>query len=275
MTAAYRLVDTHAHPMDPELESDLRGLLERAREAGVAAIVCVGYDLDTSRAAVELARSEAMCFASVGIHPNYVRAAKDTDLRAVEELAADPKVVAIGESGLDYFRDFSDAGEQRDWFKAHLSLAQKLSLPIIVHNRDADDDTLSILSDWSSNRGPGRPVGVLHCFSGDVALMQRGVDANLMVSFAGPVTFKNARALPDVAAAVPSSAYVTETDCPYLSPHPFRGSRNEPARVRLVAEKLAELRGVSMERVSQESTLNASRLFPAIGEWLSRGEVAE
>jgi TatD DNase family protein len=225
MTAAYPLVDTHAHPMDPELEGDLAGLLGRAREAGVVAIVCVGYDLVSSRAAVELARNEAMCFASVGIHPNYVRAAKDIDLRAVEDLAADPKVVAIGESGLDYYRDFSDADEQRDWFKAHLALAQKLSLPIVVHNRDADDDTLRILSDWSSCRGSGRPVGVLHCFSGDVALMQRGVDANLMVSFAGPVTFKNARALPDVAVAVPSDAYVTETDSPYLSPHPFRGSR--------------------------------------------------
>ena len=271
MTAACPLVDTHAHPMDSELASDLPGLIARARKAGVVAIVCVGYDLASSEAAVDLARREAMCFAAVGIHPNYVGQAKDTDLRCVEELAADPKVVAIGETGLDYFRKLSEPAQQRDWFREHLALARKLSLPIVVHNRDADDDTLTILSSWSRAPEPRRPSGVLHCFSGDVALMERGLRAHMMVSFAGPVTYKNARALPDVAVAVPADAYVTETDSPYLAPHPFRGSKNEPARVRLIAERLAGLRGSSIEQIASETSQNAVTLFPALRERVELG----
>jgi TatD DNase family protein len=266
MIAACPLVDTHAHPMDPGLESDLPALLGRAREAGVAAIVCVGYDLASSQAAVELARREAMCFAAVGIHPNYVSAAKDTDLYAVEQLAAEPKVVAIGETGLDYFRQFSDAAAQREWFRAHLVLATRLSLPVVVHNRDASDDTVAILNDWRGTLSDEQPVGVLHCFSGDLELMKSAAANNMLVSFAGPVTFKNARALPDVARAVSADGYVVETDSPYLSPHPYRGATNEPARVRLVAEKLAELRDISLEQVALETSTNALQLFPALRE---------
>jgi TatD DNase family protein len=271
MTAACPLVDTHAHPMDPELATDLSGLIGRARETGVVAIVCVGYDLASSEAAVNLARREAMCFAAVGIHPNYVSQANGTDLRSVEELAADPKVVAIGETGLDYFRNFSEPAEQRDWFREHLALARKLSLPIVVHNRDADDDTLTILSSWSRPDLPDRPSGVLHCFSGDVALMERGLRAHMMVSFAGPLTYKNARALPAVAVAVPADAYVIETDSPYLAPHPYRGSKNEPARVRLIGERLADLRGSSFEQIARETSRNAATLFPALGERVHLG----
>jgi TatD DNase family protein len=275
MIAACPLVDTHAHPMDPRLESDLPGLLSRAREAGVAAIICVGYDLASSQAAVELARREAMCFAAVGIHPNYVSAAKDTDLNAVEQLAADPKVVAIGETGLDYFREFSDASDQREWFRAHLELASRLELPVIVHNRDASADTIEILHEWHGMLPDKRPAGVLHCFSGDFDLMDGAAQANMLVSFAGPVTFKNARALPDVARAVAADGYVIETDSPYLAPHPYRGSTNEPARVRAVAERLADLRECSVERIALETSRNAVRLFPALGEQVRLPEVSE
>jgi TatD DNase family protein len=274
MIAACPLVDTHAHPMDPELQADLPGLLGRALEAGVAAIVCVGYDLASSQAAVELAQREAMCFAAVGIHPNYVSAARDADLNAVEQLAVNPKVVAIGETGLDYFREFSDANDQRDWFQAHLALAERLSLPVIVHNRDASADTVDILKAWHGTLPDNRPAGVLHCFSGDLNLMEGAAKANMLVSFAGPVTFKNARALPEVARAVPASGYVIETDSPYLSPHPYRGSRNEPARVRVVAERIAELRECSIEQVAIETSCNALRLFPALGKQVQLPEVS-
>ncbi|MFN0070647.1 MAG: TatD family hydrolase [Chloroflexota bacterium] len=264
MIAAYPLVDTHAHPMDPDLNSDLPALLERAREAGVGAIVCVGYDLATSAAAVDLAQREAMCFAAVGIHPNHVHETKEVDLKIVEQLATAPKVVAIGETGLDYFREFSDASEQRDWFGAHLDIAKRMTLPVIVHNRNADDDTLQILEAWVGSEPPDVPVGVLHCFSGDLPLMHRAARASLLISFAGPVTFKNARALPEVARAVNSSSYLIETDSPYLAPQPFRGTRNEPARVSIIAERLAALREVHIDQIAEESSRNAVRLFPAI-----------
>jgi TatD DNase family protein len=260
--------------MDPELASDVRGLLERAREAGVAAVVCVGYDLASSQAAVELARREAMCFAAVGIHPNYVSAARDTDLNAVEQLAAEPKVVAIGETGLDFFREFSDADDQRDCFRAHLALATRLSLPVIVHNRDASADTVAILNEWHGALPGDQPAGVLHCFSGDLDLMQSAAAARMLVSFAGPVTFKNARALPDVARAVSADGYVVETDSPYLSPHPYRGAKNEPSRVRVVAERLAELRACSLEQVALETSRNALRLFPALREQVQIPDVS-
>lgn len=264
MMAARPLVDTHAHPMDPELQKDLAGVLGRAAESGIVAIVCVGYDLASSEAAVELARREPMLYAAVGIHPNYVGAAKDSDLKTVEQLAAAPKVVAIGETGLDYFREFSAAAQQRAWFVAHLDMARRLSLPVIVHNRDADDDTISALEQWGDRAAV--PAGVLHCFSGDVVLMERAVAADLMISFAGPVTFKNARALPNVARAVPADRFVVETDSPYLAPHPMRGSVNEPARVRLVVERLAELRGCSVDDLALQTSMNAAALFPLLRE---------
>jgi len=258
------LVDTHAHPMDSEYASDLYEVFDRASACGVQAIVCVGYDLATSRAAVDLSERISTCFAAVGIHPNYVGEAKDTDLNIVEELARAPKVVAIGETGLDYFRTFSDASKQRDWFSAHLQMGARLDLPVVIHNREAFDDTLEVLDRSGSVLAGDRPRGVMHCFSGDVAFMEQSIQRNLMISFAGPITFRNAGALPDVARGCPTDRYVVETDSPYLSPHPFRGKRNEPARVAIVAEQIASIRGTTPDQVALESTANAARLFPLL-----------
>lgn len=269
MTAAPRLVDTHAHPMDPALANDVAGLLSRAAEAGVSAIVCVGYDLVSSREAIRLAERESMCFAAVGIHPNYVQDAHDEDLKRLEELASAPRVVAIGETGLDYYRDFSSPEAQRSWFQAHLGLAQRLRLPVIVHNRQADHDTLSMLGRWRASVESTSPPGVLHCFSGDVELLRQAEAIDFMISFAGTVTFRNASAVTESARVCSEQRYVIETDCPYLSPHPHRGQRNEPARVRLVAERLAELRQVPLEVVARQTTRNAVRLFPGLATAVS------
>jgi TatD DNase family protein len=255
------LVDTHAHLMDTAFANDLPAVLERAAAAGVIALVCVGYDEASSVAAVALAEQHPHIVAAVGIHPNASGAARPGAFERIEELARHPRVVGIGETGLDNYRKRTPPAVQREWFLRHLDLAARLDLPVIVHNRDADAETAPILLDWSRQTG-GR--GVLHCFAGDDAMLRAGLDAGFMVSFAGPVTYKNAGELPNRARRVPLDRIVVETDCPYLPPHPHRGQRNEPAHVRITATKLAELHGVSLERIEQATTENARRIFPGL-----------
>jgi len=179
----------------------------------------------------------------------------------VAELARHPRVVGIGETGLDNFRKRTPPAVQREWFLRHLDLAAELDLPVIVHNRDADAEVGPILRSWARRSG-GR--GVLHCFSGDDAMLDAGLEAGFTVSFAGPLTYKNARELPIRARRVPLDRIVVETDCPYLPPHPLRGQRNEPAHVRLTATRLAELHGVSVAQIEHVTTENARQLFPVL-----------
>jgi TatD DNase family protein len=252
------LVDTHAHLMDTAFSNDLPAVLERAAAAGVVAMVCVGYDEASSVAAIALAEQYAHIVAAVGIHPNSSGAARPGAFERIQELARHPRVVGIGETGLDNFRKRTPPDVQRAWFLRHLDLAARLDLPVIVHNRDADAETGPILRDWSRATG-GR--GVLHCFSGDDQMLAHGLEAGFAVSFAGPVTYKNAGELPNRASRVPLDSIVVETDCPYLPPHPHRGQRNEPAHVRLTATRLAELHGVPLERIEAATTENARRLF--------------
>ena len=255
------LVDTHAHLMDTAFANDLAAVLERAAAAGVVAMVCVGYDEQSSIAAVALAERYPNIVAAVGIHPNSSGAARPGAFERIEELATHPRVVGIGETGLDNYRKRTPPAVQRDWFKRHLDLAARLDLPVIVHNRDADAEVGPILLDWSRETG-GR--GVLHCFSGGDAMLEAGLEAGFTVSFAGPVTYKNAGELPLRAQRVPLDRVVVETDCPYLPPHPHRGQRNEPAHVRLTAARLAELHGVPLEHIEKATTENARRLFPLL-----------
>ncbi|MBI2755679.1 MAG: TatD family hydrolase [Chloroflexi bacterium] len=261
------LVDTHAHVQTRHFDADRVETLERARGAGVGALLCVGYDLPTSRAAVTLARAYPdFARASVGLHPNDAQGASAADLETLEALAAEPEVVAIGETGLDYYRDRSSPARQAEVFAWHLRLAEQVAKPVVVHNRDADADAAVHLERSAARRPSGQPPGVLHCFSSeDPVFLQRMLDAGYFVSIAGPVTFRNSRGLPDVVARVPEDRLVVETDCPYLAPEPHRGRRNEPAYVRHTAERLAQLRHISFDALTHHLWTASCLLFPAFG----------
>ncbi len=256
------LVDTHSHLMDPAFSEDLTEVLRRAGEADVGAMVCVGYDEDSSREAVRLAEVHPQIFAAVGIHPNYAAYARVGAFQRVSRLARHQRVVAIGETGLDNYRTYTPRQTQRAWFRRHLDLAARVGLPVVVHNRQADEEMAEILTQWACATAGH---GVLHCFAGGPAMLAAGLAAGFTISFAGPLTFKNAGPLPDVARQVPLDRVVVETDCPYLAPHPHRGQRNEPAYLRFTATRLAELRQVSPAQLAEATTENARRLFPALG----------
>jgi len=255
--------DTHAHLADPALSGEADALLRRARDAGVELVVAVGYDLPTSEASVELAR-RAGIWAAVGIHPNSASAADPAALARIGDLARDPRVVAVGETGLDYYRDRVSPTAQRRAFESHLAIADAVDKPVVVHDREAHEDVLRTLLAWAlerSRRGKRSVPGVLHCFSGDLGMAEAAIEAGLLISFAGNLTYRSASKLADVARRVDLGAVVVETDCPYLAPAPRRGGRNEPCNVVLVAERLAELRGLPVIEVARQTTANALRLF--------------
>lgn len=255
------LVDSHAHLMDSAFAGDLPAVLDRAAKAGVVAMICVGYDEETSVAAVELADRHPELLATVGIHPNAAGAAGPRAFQRIEQLARHPRVVGIGETGLDNYRKRTPPAAQQESFRRHLDLAAERGLPVIVHNREADAEVGAILREWATATGGS---GLLHCFAGDDAMLDAGLEAGFTVSFAGPVTYKNAGALVGRARRVPLERLVVETDSPYLPPHPHRGQRNEPAHLRITATRLAELHGLPVERIEQATTDNAVRVFPSL-----------
>jgi TatD DNase family protein len=252
------LVDTHAHLHFPEFARDLDEVLERARAAGVVSLITIGTDRETNAAAVALAERLPDVYATVGIHPHDAAGATDEDFDAMESLArGSAKVVSLGEMGLDFFRSLSPHDVQEAVFRRQLGLARRLRKPVVVHCRDAHADVLTILGD----ERVGEVGGVMHCFSADVEVAKRCLDLGLLISLAGPVTYKNARSLPDVARFVPADRLVVETDCPFLPPHPHRGERNEPAYVALTAARVAELRGADLDSLGATMVRNAARLF--------------
>ncbi len=253
-----RLFDTHAHLHFPDLAEDLDAVLERAHAAGVVGMVTIGTDRETNPAAVALAERLSHVHATVGIHPHDAADATEADFEALERLARESsKVVALGEMGLDFFRDLSPRDVQERVLRRQLVLARRLDKPVVIHCRDAHPETLAILAE----ERVGETGGVMHCFSGEVEIAKRCLDLGLVISLAGPVTYKNARALPDVARFVPLDRLVVETDCPFLPPHPHRGQRNEPAWVAITAARVAELRGMTPEALGEATTENALRLF--------------
>jgi TatD DNase family protein len=253
-----RLFDSHAHLHVPEFAPDLDAVLERARAAGVVGMVTIGTDRDTNRAAVALAEKHTDIHATVGIHPHDAAEALDADFDEMERLAREsPSVVALGEMGLDFFRNLSPPDVQARVLSRQLALARRVGKPVVLHCRDAHAETLTILGDARV----GDVGGVMHCFSGDVEIARRCLDLGLYLSLAGPVTYKNARALPEVARFAPADRIVIETDCPFLPPHPHRGKRNEPAYVALTAARVAELRGETPEALAEATARNAARLF--------------
>lgn len=251
------LFDTHVHLNDEQFEEDLEEVIGRAQAEGVSHMVVVGFDRPTITRAMELAEAYDFIFACVGWHPVDAIDMTDEDLAWIEELAAHPKVVAIGEMGLDYHWDKSPKDVQKDVFRRQIRLAKKVKLPIVIHNRDATADVVEILRE----EGAGEIGGIMHCYSGSVEVAKECLDMNFYISLGGPVTFKNAKKPKEVAEAVPLEKLLIETDCPYLAPHPYRGKRNEPAYVKLVAEQIAELKGLAYEEVAEATTENAKRLF--------------
>jgi TatD DNase family protein len=253
------LVDTHAHVMDAAFDPDRDAVLARARSAGVAALVLVGFDLPSSRAAVELAQRLPFARASVGIHPNSAAAASADDFDAIARLARAPEVIAIGETGLDYYRHYTPPDRQQAALAWHLRLAEELALPVIVHNRQADPDVANILCAAPAVNG------VLHCYSStDPAYLERMLDAGYFVSWAGPLTFKSAADLRGMVPRVPLDRMLVETDCPYLAPVPHRGQRNEPAFVRDTAHCLAETLDIAFDALVEQLWANSLNLFPAL-----------
>ncbi|MFP7446973.1 TatD family hydrolase [Bacillus infantis] len=251
------LFDTHVHLNAEQFEEDLEEVIGRAQAEGVSHMVVVGFDRPTITKAMELAEAYDFIFACVGWHPVDAIDMTDEDLAWIEELAAHPKVVAIGEMGLDYHWDKSPKDVQKDVFRRQIRMAKKVKLPIVIHNRDATADVVEILRE----EGAGEVGGIMHCYSGSVEVAKECLDMNFYISLGGTVTFKNAKKPKEVAEAVPLEKLLIETDCPYLAPHPYRGKRNEPAYVKLVAEQIAELKGLAFKEVAEATTENAKRLF--------------
>ncbi|MCA1037774.1 TatD family hydrolase [Bacillus infantis] len=251
------LFDTHVHLNAEQFEEDLEEVIGRAQAEGVSHMVVVGFDRPTITKAMELAEAYDFIFACVGWHPVDAIDMTDEDLAWIEELAAHPKVVAIGEMGLDYHWDKSPKDVQKDVFRRQIRLAKKVKLPIVIHNRDATADVVEILRE----EGAGEVGGIMHCYSGSVEVAKECLDMNFYISLGGPVTFKNAKKPKEVAEEIPLEKLLIETDCPYLAPHPYRGKRNEPAYVKLVAEQIAELKGLAFEEVAEATAENAKRLF--------------
>ncbi|NLZ93109.1 MAG: TatD family hydrolase [Firmicutes bacterium] len=251
------LIDTHAHLTDERFNEDLDDVLVRAKAAGLGKIISIGCDLPSSEAAIALAAANDNIFAAVGIHPHEASSAGQDALQALKKLADSPKVVAIGEIGLDYYYRFSSADQQKDVLRRQIRLAREMALPVIIHNRDAHEDILAILrAEKAYEVG-----GVMHCFSGDLNFAMQCLELGFYLSFAGIVTFKKPGDLPLVVQEMPLERLLIETDSPYLAPVPFRGRRNEPAYVVHVAEKIAQLRQLEFSKIAEITTQNAQKLF--------------
>ena len=250
------LVDSHAHVQLDNYIPDRDAVLARARNAGVHTILVIGFDLQTSRDAIDLAESHAGLYATVGLHPHDAKDFEEETLNTFREFASRSKVIALGEMGLDYYRNLSPKSVQKTAFERQLDLAEELDLPVVIHNREAYHDILPILK-----ARQGRVRGVMHCFSGDADTMRHTLDLGFSVGIGGPVTYRKSADLQAVAREVPADHLLVETDCPWLAPQFRRGKRNEPAYVRSTAEKIAELRGISLEEVAEMTTRNFERLF--------------
>ena len=253
------LIDSHCHLDFEQFDEDRETVIERAVAAGVTRFINPATDMASSERALNLARRYENVYAAIGFHPYDATAVNDDSLARLTELARDPRVVAIGEIGLDFYRDRAPKEAQYRAFEAQLALAATLNLPVIVHQRQAAADTMSILRQWAA--GGRHPGLVLHAFSGDEAMVEEAASLNFYMGVGGPITFKNARNYPQVVARIPLSQLLVETDAPFLSPHPYRGRRNEPARVVLVAQKLAALFDMDFETFAQQVTKNTETLF--------------
>ncbi|NOU63771.1 YchF/TatD family DNA exonuclease [Paenibacillus sp. LMG 31461] len=251
------LTDSHTHLNAEQFKDDQDEVIQRALEVGVTRIVNVGFNRETIPSSIELAEKYDFIYSTVGWHPVDAIDMMPGDLEWIESLCQHEKVVAIGEIGLDYYWDKSPKDVQQRVFREQIRLARKLGMPIVIHNRDAHQDILTILKEEKA----AEVGGIMHCFSGSWETAKQCLDMNFHISFGGPVTFKNAVQPKEVLAQVPLDRLLIETDAPYLTPHPFRGKRNETGYVRLVAETAAEIRGMTLEEIAEITTNNAIRLL--------------
>lgn len=251
------LADSHAHLIDKAYRNDSAKVIERALDSGVKLIINLGYDIKTSLRAVEMADRYPFMYASAGVHPHEAERAPKNYLDKLRELAVKKKIIAIGEIGLDYYRDLSPRKKQQEVFRKQLKLAQEVELPVIIHDREAHQEVLDIVREEQG----GKNSGVFHCFSGDWEMAQQCIEMGFYISIAGPVTFKNSRSLQEVAKKIPLDRILVETDCPYLTPVPYRGKRNEPAYVKYTVEKIASLRGMNWEEFAQAVYKNTQKVF--------------
>jgi TatD DNase family protein len=251
------LIDAHCHLEDSSFTEGAKAVADRARAAGVVAIINPGYDLESSKLALVNAGNIEGVYALVGIHPHDAKTADAAALEELERLLGEPGVVGIGEIGLDYYRDLSPRNDQMQAFRVQMDMARKHGLPVQIHNRDAHRDTLDVIREYAGSI----PGIVLHCYSGSVEMARELLNLGCFISIAGPVTFANARKAADVARYVPLDRMLVETDSPYLAPTPHRGQRNEPAYVRYVAERIAEIKGVSFDEVAEATSAVAMRIF--------------
>ena len=281
------LIDTHAHLDYPNFANDLDDVLRRATDAGVTRIITIGTSIESSRRAIDLAERHPAIYATIGVHPTYVEEATEDVMTPLRELAEHPRVVAIGETGLDYhrlpseevakekqvqvmsalrtetdeeieaqIRDGAYKSKQASLFQQQLDLAVELGLNAVIHQRDAWEDTLKMLKPYT-----GKMHGVFHCFGGSLDQANQVLDLDHLISFTGIVTFKNGAAVREVAAQIPLWKFMVETDCPYLAPVPFRGKRCEPAHTRIVAEAIAAARRVPLEEIAEATTETAEKFF--------------
>jgi TatD DNase family protein len=262
------LVDTHCHLDFNSFDKDRDQIIDRAREAGIQRILNPGITLQSSENAIRLADKYPEVYAAVGVHPNDGSSWEDGTITRLRELAAHQKVVAVGEIGLDFYRDRTPHDLQKKIFQEQLDLAAELELPVVIHTRESIDDVLQILDVWSQGLAKSRSElierpGVLHSFSGNQNDAERTNSLNFFIGITGPVTFRNAEDLQDLVIRLPLQDLLIETDAPFLAPHPYRGKRNEPARVKLVAEKIAGLHQEAYNTVTYVTSTNAARLF----EW--------
>jgi len=249
------ITDSHAHLYWKSFDGDRADVLERAREAGVDRLIIVGTDVPTSRSAFELADAELNLFPTAGIHPHDAEGVSDQDRAEIEELCRRPECVGVGETGLDYFKEYSPRADQLESFHWHLDLARRLDKPVVIHCRDAHADTARILGEFPGVRG------VMHCYTFGPDELPPYLDAGLMISFSGVVTYPKNEENRAAAALVPEDRLLVETDCPYLAPQSKRGKRNEPAFVRETLAKVAEIRGAGLDELARATSANATRLF--------------
>lgn len=251
------VVDSHCHLDMDSYSLDCSDIVKRAHRAGVKYVMTIGIDLKSSQAAVALADKYPNVYCSIGVHPHHCAETSQMDYTTLVELASHPKVKAYGEIGLDYVKNYAPVATQLEHFKRQVLLAKKLNLPLIVHDREAHEDVMEILTD----AGPFPAGGVMHCYSGDKELAKKVIDLGLYLSIPGVVTFNKAITTQEAVAEIPLDSMLLETDGPFLSPVPYRGKRNEPAYVVYTAQKIAEIKGVSIDEVARQTSKNACTLF--------------
>ena len=255
-----QMIDSHAHLDEERFDEDRDELIKSLKENAISYVINPSSDMETSRRVVELSNKYDNIFAAVGIHPHDAEGFKEEDLDELRELSKDERVVAIGEIGLDYYYDNSPRGIQKEVFRKQLQLSHELDLPVIIHTRDAMGDTYDILKEFE-----GRVRGVMHCYTGSIEMAEKFMKLGFYISIAGPVTFKNAVNVREMAKQIPLERLLIETDSPYLAPVPNRGKRNDPTNVRYVADMLANLKEIQIDKIIEHSRENTVELFSLKG----------